>query len=102
MPKGKKFYAAEKHFIKKEEKLRKEIKELQSKMCELSEKNQELEKALTNANEQLDLLRRENSTLKETSSLSEVELKALIEKVDREKQVETLLNFGSRIGGLYK
>ena len=102
MPKGKKFEAAEKHFIKKEEKLRKVIKELQSKISELSEKNQELEKALTNANEQLDLLRIENSTLKDASSLSEDELKSLIERADQAKRVEALLNFGSRLGSLYK
>lgn len=83
MPRGKKFDAAEKHFMKKEERYKAELKILK-------ESNEAREKALDEARDHIDKLETENASLKEWierlleyTELTPEEIKAKI-KADRQ------------------
>ena len=78
--KGKKFEAAEKHFIKKEEQYKKHIKALETALIEKSEKEKANEALIESLTEQNTMLIAQNKKLLELCKLSEADLKILIEK----------------------
>lgn len=78
--KGKKFIAAEKHFIKKEEQYKKQIKALESVLLEKAEREVANEALITSLSEQNATLMAQNKKLLELCKLSEDEVKILIEK----------------------
>lgn len=86
MPKGKKFDAAEKHFMEKKVKLEKELKEARARTIEAVEKADRLQ--IEN-----DALRKENEQLKsaaemfaKANNLSPEDLKALLESSKRQAE----------------
>ena len=96
MPKGKKFDAAEKHFMKKEEALRREIKELRDA---LTSSRQALENSLARQNQ----LVVENATLKQErdrslqlQGLTQEEIRQLIK--DEHDRAESARMFKSMVG----
>lgn len=78
--KGKKFVAAEKHFIKKEEQYKKQIKALESVLLEKTEREMTNEALIASLSEQNAILMAQNKKLLELCKLSEADLKTLIEK----------------------
>lgn len=78
--KGKKFNAAEKHFIKKEEQYKKHIKALELEITKKTEKEKMNEVLITSLTEQNAILLEENKKLLELCKISEADLKILIEK----------------------
>lgn len=78
--KGKKFEAAEKHFMKKEEQYKKQIKALETALIEKTEKEKTNEALITSLNEQNAMLLEQNKKLLELCKLSEADLKMLVEK----------------------
>lgn len=78
--KGKKFIAAEKHFIKKEEQYKKQIKALESVLLEKAEREMANKALITSLSEQNATLMAQNKKLLELCKLSEDEVKVLIEK----------------------
>lgn len=78
--KGKKFEAAEKHFLKKEEQYKKHIKALELEITAKAEKEKTNEALITSLSEQNAMLLEQNKKLLELCKLSEADLKILIEK----------------------
>ncbi len=78
--KGKKFEAAEKHFMKKEEQYKKQIKTLETALIEKTEKEKSNDALIESLSEQNAMLIAQNKKLMELCKLSEVDLKILIEK----------------------
>lgn len=78
--KGKKFSAAEKHFMKKEEHYQKQIKALEAALLEKTEKEKVNEALITSLGEQNAMLVVQNKKLLELCKLSEADLKILVEK----------------------
>ena len=78
--KGKKFEAAEKHFMKKEEQYHKQIKALEAALIEKSEKEKANEALIESLTEQNAMLLAQNKKLLELCKLSEADLKTLVEK----------------------
>ena len=78
--KGKKFEAAEKHFIKKEEAYKNQIRALETALIEKSKKEKSNEALIESLTEQNTMLIAQNKKLLELCKLSEADLKILIEK----------------------
>jgi hypothetical protein len=78
--KGKKFDAAEKHFVKKEEQYKKQIKALEAVILEKTEKEKSNDALIASLSEQNAMLIAQNKKLMELCKLSEADLKILIEK----------------------
>lgn len=78
--KGKKFDAAEKHFIKKEEQYKKHIKALELEITAKAEKEKSNDALIASLSEQNAMLIAQNKKLMELCKLSEADLKILIEK----------------------
>ena len=78
--KGKKFDAAEKHFIKKEEQYKKHIKALELEITEKTEKEKANGALIESLTEQNAMLLEQNKKLLELCKLSEADLKILVEK----------------------
>ena len=78
--KGKKFEAAEKHFLKKEEQYKKHIKALELEITAKAEKEKTNEALIASLSEQNAMLLEQNKKLLELCKLSEADLKMLVEK----------------------
>lgn len=78
--KGKKFTAAEKHFMKKEEQYQKRIKAMEELLAEKNNKEKSDEATIMSLQEQNSILLVQNKKLLELCKLSEEDLKILIEK----------------------
>ena len=78
--KGKKFEAAEKHFMKKEEQYKKHIKALELEITAKAEKEKTNEALIASLSEQNAMLLEQNKKLLELCKLSEADLKMLVEK----------------------
>ena len=78
--KGKKFEAAEKHFLKKEEQYKKHIKALELEITAKAEKEKTNEALIASLIEQNAMLLEQNKKLLELCKLSEADLKILVEK----------------------
>lgn len=92
MPKGKKFDAAEKHFLKKQEVYEKEIKALKARISELNNTVSGLNDqvvVLTAENRQL---RAENEKLLEYSKLTPADIRAACEKDKKTAEAATMVS----------
>ena len=78
--KGKKFSAAEKHFQEKEVKLRKEVQRWQTRAIEQSQRVEELERSLKEANNIVEQQRDWIERLLQYTELSKEDIKAACEK----------------------
>lgn len=90
---GKKFTAAEKHFLEKEMKLRKFIKQLEESKTNAESKSIELERQNKALQSEVERLTAENEKFKEISGLSEKDLKLLIDSAKNAKMIRGLLSY---------
>ena len=99
--KGKKFSAAEKHFIKKEEQYKKHIKALELEITKNTEKEKMNEALITSLTEQNAILLEENKKLLELCKISEADLKILIEKDKNVAEAAGCMLHLMHINGVY-
>lgn len=95
--KGKKFDAAEKHFMKKEEQYKKQIKALETALIEKTEKEKSNDALIASLSKQNAMLIAQNKKLMELCKLSEADLKILVEKdknvAEAAKSMLTLMQY---------
>lgn len=91
MPKGKKFDAAEKHFLKQKESLDRTIKLLRKQVQEISADRTHFARRCELLEEENKLLRGECEELRKLHGLLDSDVKALVQKADSVNAVTGLL-----------
>lgn len=98
MPRGKKYDAAEKHFLKQKEVLDKRCLSLSKQCAEYGREVRELSKQLKGVQAENEKLRRELDALKELHGLSDSDVRTLIRQAEDRNMVTGMLK---HLGGYY-
>ena len=103
MPKGKKFDAAEKHFMKQKDSLDRTIKALQKDLQDMTEDRNRISRSYERELKENELLKERiqalEAVLKETQGLSESDIRTLVKKAEAVATVAGGLTAMSRLGG---
>ena len=97
MPKGKKFDAAEKHFLKQKEGLDRTIRQLRQDLENMTTDRNRFQRRYALAQEELDILKRKNEELMKLHGLSDSDVRPLIQKADSVNAVTGLLRMAGTI-----
>lgn len=98
MPRGKKYDAAEKHFLKQKEVLDKRCLALSKQCAEYGKEVRELSKQLKDAQAENERLRAGLDALKELHGLSDSDVRTLIRQAESRNMVTGMLK---HLGGYY-
>lgn len=82
MPRGKKFDAAEKHFLKQKEVLDRTIKGLRQELQAMTEDRNRFARRYESEKQAREELQKRYDAIKETEGLSESDVRALVKKAD--------------------
>lgn len=93
MPRGKKYNAAEKHFLKQKEALDKQLLASRNLCGIYDSKIRRLEKELAEAKGEITRLTQENDTLKELHGLSQSDVRELIRKAEGINAIHGVFKF---------
>ncbi len=97
MPRGKKFNAAEKHFNEKEMRLRRDLRIAEEKARDYRKWNEQLTEANRFLKEENERLQAANDVLRSVASLSDSDLKTLLDKARNEEKLTGMI---SLLGGM--
>lgn len=95
MPKGKKFEAAEKHFLKQKKELDSTISTQRQLLENAIEDRNRIQNQLAMYQKECELLRKENAELKKLKGLSDSDVRTLIKKADSINAAASLLKMAN-------
>ena len=95
MPRGKKFEAAEKHFLKQKKELDSTIRTQRQLLENAIEARNRIQNQLAMYQKECALLRKENEELKKLKGLSDSDVRTLIKKADSINAVDSLLKMAN-------
>ena len=91
MPRGKKFDAAEKHFLKQKEVLDRTIRDLRQQLQAMTKDRDHFARRSQQLAEEVELLKRRNDELQKLHGLSDSDVKELLKKAESVNAVTGIL-----------